>query len=1564
VTTQTKRTCLLVLGIHRSGTSALTRVLSLMGAALPKNIMPPQPDNETGFWEPKRFADLNDQILRELGSGWSDWCSFERDILHHVRIDHYKSEIQRLLTEEYGSADLIVLKDPRLCRFVPLYAEALREAGFRLIPVISLRNPMEVADSLARRDGMPLSKASLLWLRHVLEAEAATRGMKRLVVSFDHLVDNVQDSAERIQAQVGLPWQPVPEDVARQIVSFVTPSQRHHRRSTEEVRQSPLTRHWVAETYEHLLQLANDRSSAVAFTALDRIKAEFDACAPVIQQHSQDARAPLLVEKEVLSAAVSAANAKANDLADTLSKRIAAHAEDTTRAEALSAKLVEVGAHAARIADELAQRDAAASSLALELASLQDQLRETDRQLQQANLNYRMTLDSRSWAITQPLRSLSHQRNRAKVLLGLLPQMRVAKGGYLPLFMKFLSVARIHGLSGVKIRLARFSNAVALHAHSAPEISSRAHERQISKYDLDWQRIVQRQKQGNPSRLLDSGIQVVRGVIPQLYDSISGNALPVISLLTPVYNTENVALQELIECVKNQSYPNWELILVDDASPEPRIKIDLLRYAGSDARIKIILRPKNGGISAATNDALAAATGSYIGMLDHDDILTKDALFEVARVINAWPEVDFIYSDEDKTDGTGRFFEPYFKPDWSPSLLLARMYTSHFSVYRRSIVKEAGGFRSEFDGTQDYDLALRISELTDKVYHIPRILYHWRASATSTAGNLDAKGYAVGRQRKALESALARRTIQGDIHPTIHAGNWRPVFDLPTPAPLISIVIPTAGQRVSVRNKIVSLLINCVSTIIEKSTYPRIEIVTIHNGDLDAETLAYAQSTPQIKLVHYASSTFNLAAKINLGVEQSSGEYVVLLNDDIEVITPDWLESMLRIAQHEDVGAVGAKLFFEHGPVQHVGVVAMDAGLSHAMIGSGATDPGPDLICHLLRDTLGVTGACLMCRRDRYLEVGGFDLAFPLNYNDVDFCLRLRDRGWRNVIEPSAQLYHFESVSKSGTYLTELNCFNERWGQIDDPFYNMNFDRSNPFFRPLPYFHDTPSAYGSWLSKCLAARSPAINGSSVSDFLYSFVTSAYNTDPIYLYELADCVRAQVACKYEWVLLDNGSTRPECREALEKIAIGNSKVRLLRVEDNLGIIGGMAYGLQHAKGEFFLPLDSDDLLTCDALAVMDTYIRRSPAADLFYSDEDKCNGASDRFSPFLKPDWDPVMFFGCCYVAHLCAIRTKKAMELGAYTDPNANGCHDWDTFYRFIRNGGTPVHVPEVVYSWRIHAGSTASADPTVKPFTITSQEFVLNKQIEWQDPSGQIEICENPLYGHTGMWRLQRKKVYAPKTLLLQVGGGNSADMKTDAIPGLVIECVDDELQLERTLLAAASKFDMIAVLTDRVQPINDDWLWEGIGLLEFFKDAVVASGRIVDENGVTLWSGGDFGYHGGGKSTYEGLLPGDSGYHGSAFLQRTVHTFSPHQWVAKSQFITQALSGKQKLSLAQTAGVLAIEAHGHQARIIASPFMMARAASGLTVAPHLSSVPAIAENNRWYPRKMSATNAWTLDH
>ena len=519
---------------------------------------------------------------------------------------------------------------------------------------------------------------------------------------------------------------------------------------------------------------------------------------------------------------------------------------------------------------------------------------------------------------------------------------------------------------------------------------------------------------------------------------------PKVSVVVPMYNTNEIFFKELIESIEKQTYSNWELCLADGSESENE---NLKQYMKNE-KIKYKFLNSNKGISENTNEAIKMATGEYIGFLDHDDILSEDALYEIVKCINENEEAEFIYSDEDKIDQTGERFEPYFKPDYSPETLECNNYITHFVVVKKELIDEVGMLDSKFNGAQDFDFVLRATVKAKRVEHISKVLYHWRVHRDSTANVADAKPYAYEAGVRAVKAHIERCLKKGQVEDGQDVpGIYKIKYEIEG-NPKVSIIIPNKDN--------VNLLKKCIESIQSLTTYKNYEIVIIENNSEKKETLEYYNEitkSENIRVINSGLKEFNYSALINFAVKNVDGEYILQLNNDTKVLTPDWLEIMIGYAQDKNIGAIGARLYYEDKTLQHAGIIIGLSGIAgnmlvnlpfgkHAYFGREAAT----------RNVSAVTGACMFSRRELYEEVGYMDENdFKVAFNDVDFCLKLMEKGYRNLYIPYVELYHYESKSRGYEYSKEkeerfnreAENFKRKWKKyIDyDPYYNINFTR-------------------------------------------------------------------------------------------------------------------------------------------------------------------------------------------------------------------------------------------------------------------------------------------------------------------------------------------------------------------------------------------------------------------------------------------------------------------------------------------------------------------------------------------
>ncbi len=682
------------------------------------------------------------------------------------------------------------------------------------------------------------------------------------------------------------------------------------------------------------------------------------------------------------------------------------------------ARIVELEGQLARALADL-QQQSAAESERVKLAVELDRMRH-----------------SPSWRVTAPLRHAETIGKAAKILFDTVRRQAQARNGYGRALTYYAGMARREGISGIKARFRRVRSGAGF-SDCVP--SDEDYRAWVSEFDT----LGPEQRRRAESLLASLARR------------------PLISIIVPTYNSDPALLREMIESVREQIYPNWELCIADDASTDPAVAESLRAWMAQDARIKVVFRATNGHICAASNSALELAAGEFVALLDHDDIVPAHALLMVARYIDANPGARMLYSDEDKLDSHCLRTTPYFKPDWNPVLFLTQNMFSHLGVFETALVRQVGGFRIGFEGSQDYDLALRCLAVAsaDAVVHIPHVLYHWRITPVSTAGSASNKPYALQAAVRAVNEHLQQTGIAASVEPLFgDSGLLRVQYSTPWPLPKVSIIIPTRDGLALVRQ--------CIDSILQKTTYRNFEIIVVDNGSVEAETLDYFREivTDARVRVLRDESPFNFSALNNGAAAQATGDYLCLLNNDIEVISPDWLNEMVAIASQPGNGAVGAALWYPNNTLQHGGVLIGLGGIAghmHHSLQRGSLGYFNRAVA--VQNLSAVTAACLVIRRSIYEEVGGLNEELAVAFNDIDFCLRVREAGYKNVWTPFAELYHHESATRGSDmssekyqrFLKEIRWMEERWaGHFElDPAYNPNLSLSvtvQPFTLAAP----------------------------------------------------------------------------------------------------------------------------------------------------------------------------------------------------------------------------------------------------------------------------------------------------------------------------------------------------------------------------------------------------------------------------------------------------------------------------------------------------------------------------------
>lgn len=1159
-------TAVLVLGMHRSGTSALTRVLNLLGVELGDDLLPAASgNNETGFWEHQAVVDLHGELMESLGTAWDDPRALPADWQIAAATGDIRARLVDQMSADFGKRSLWGVKDPRMCRFVPLWTGIADDLGVAPAWVIMLRHPMEIVRSLHQRDGMSRGRAYLLWLRYTLEAERTTRGGRRAFVDYTALMADWQSVTRQLARDLEMPLTLDSSKAQAAIDAFLQPQLRHFAFHHEVLSEDPRLARWTGTVYSALVRLASGPNpDADAEKALDSIAAELD----VAGWYYDDAVADAIPREKRLAEEL-------EDLHHRLHERQIWAAEQESRVAERENRIAERDNRIAQRDAELANLHASLADISTSQAQTIQELRRTlvekDAEFSMAqgevarlHQNFRYIGSTWSWQLTRPLRGL------ARIGIGILGTMRLRSFEMVPLtFINIRHLSQGHYVAlnphphivlgtqrgrlptgWIEIRYQIEAKRIAspflfVDQGEGTDESGRfrlpptrngrgraivrlpdrvtslrldpvtfmgefrvgpIHIRELNGFALAaqllWERIAPALKDRDVRRRTWDGLLAAlkRGGLREIKEGLRHQATeplrtyrnwwdtyaalaagdieaierhievmptkPLLSVIMPTYNTAPDVLEKAIQSVRDQLYPNWELCIADDASTRDETLAVIRRHAAEDERIKVVYREKNGHISAASNSALDLATGEFVVLLDHDDELTRHALYLIANELNWHPNADIIYSDEDKIDEAGETDQPYCKPDWSPDMFLAQNYLNHLTAHRRSLVEEVGRFRLGFEGSQDYDLALRIVDRSspDRIRHIPFILYHWRAVSGSVADTEEAKDYALDAARRAIREHLERRGVEAEVVAGEDKYSHRVVYALPKQPPLVSLIVPT-------RNK-ADILKLFVDGLRERTDYENWEMILVDNGSDEAESLEYFKTLaedPRISVMR-DDGPFNYSRLNNRAARSAKGEILGLMNNDIEPIGRDWLTEMVRQALQPGVGAVGAKLYYPNDTLQHGGVIVGLGGVAgHFDKRLPREKRGYFGRAAIVNNFSAVTAACLLTPKKVWEEVGGLDEHhLAVAFNDVDLCLKIRKAGHRIVWTPYAELYHHESVSrgldtapeKVERFAAEVRTMQERWQtRLEaDPYYNPNLTLD--FERP--HLGDPPRATRPW----------------------------------------------------------------------------------------------------------------------------------------------------------------------------------------------------------------------------------------------------------------------------------------------------------------------------------------------------------------------------------------------------------------------------------------------------------------------------------------------------------------------
>ena len=991
------QTVIIVTGMHRSGTSLTASLLQSAGINFGDRLMGEDRGNAKGHFEDLDFVEFHQNVLQSQGISVAGWTEQNK-----IKVQQQYLAPAKALISARGDRSIWGWKDPRTTLFLDFWSRLIPDAKYLFV----YRSPWEVIDSLFRRGDVIFRTnpnfAVAQWCNY---NQAVLDFFQRypeqsLLVDIDSIIQSGDRLIDLINQKFGLKLRS-PESLYQE--SLFTSNIDYHR-------QALITKYFpdAVELYERLQQQANLSSP----TIIEDSEVEF-SYEPWILQDWNDLKLSIS-EKRQLETQLQQTH---QQLAQTNQQLHSTDDELTRTRQQLHST-----------DSELAQTQQQLEQDREKLEQTQQQLNSTDSELAQT----RQQLEQDREKLEQTQKQLQIAQMQADQFKLLVVAMETSKFWKLrKWWFDLKQKTKIAGVDTLYQNYLISQNRLPIEQPAVINVDS---EVPISD-NLQYQ------------KWLEANYPRAAKLKKIAQASFKLAYRPLISIIVPVYNPEATFLRQAIESVLEQVYPNWELCLADDCSTEPEVRSILEEYAERDDRIKVVYRQENGHICRSSNSALELATGEYIALLDHDDLLAPHALARVVQLLDEHPEADFIYSDEDKVDEQNVHKDPFFKPDWCPDSFLARMYTCHLGVYRRSLVTEIGNFRVGFEGSQDYDLVLRITEQTEEIYHIPDILYHWRIHSASTAANAEVKPYAFQAAQKAISEAISRRGEPGKVIMHKLLGIYTVRYKIKEPK-LVSIIIPTKD--------LADTLDVCLKSIFSKTTYQNYEVIVIDNGSTAAKTFKcfeyWQQQQPERFKCYTYDIPFNYSQINNYAVPKAKGDYLLFLNNDTEVITPDWIEAMVEQAQRESIGAVGTLLLYPDDTVQHAGVVlgiGGVAGHSHKNFPASHLGYLGQLIS--TNNYSAVTAACLMCRRDVFEEVGGFETKLAIAFNDVDLCLKIVSRGYRNIYLPHVVLYHYESKSrgyentpaKQARFAKEVNYMKQTWHSFchNDPCYSPHLTK-------------------------------------------------------------------------------------------------------------------------------------------------------------------------------------------------------------------------------------------------------------------------------------------------------------------------------------------------------------------------------------------------------------------------------------------------------------------------------------------------------------------------------------------
>ena len=1035
---------IVVLGMHRSGTSAITRALKVLGVDLGGRLLSAADgddgDNETGFWEDSDFNALNIELLRAIDKDWFYTSPVTQIDLEILNKQGYFLKAETLVKEKLKDRTLLGVKDPRMAKLLPFWKEVFARSDINVNYVLAIRQPLSVVKSIENRGWEGRERLFLLWLNYVIQSLSLTDSTSRVIVDYDHLVRDSANELERMAHSLNLSVDK--KELVYYQSEFLDHDLQHSKYQAQDCDLDSDCPALAAEIYLKLQAVILESGCADDAGFQQQVMQwtdEFDRLGPMLtyidrtlveaiqaagrQRQKESENADLRHE-------VAENHRKLGEVSEILSHR---EHEASDLREEIDALITQVtGIHSStswRITAPIRLVKKTCGALYLSISSKRrnnngfnaDWYLEQNPDVKnrgQDPLAHYLEYGQAAGRAPRPPSFFFRNKSRLQIMALMTSQVIKKTGGIYAVLKKAGGIIQREGWGSVKKHI--------LHSYSVydkPD-TEQNYRNWIDQYD---------------TLTADSRLYLAEKCKKFEHQ-------PVISVVMPVCNANSIWLAEAIDSVRHQIYQNWELCIADDASTDESIRSLLERYAAQDSRIKFVFREKNGHVSAASNSALEIAKGEWIALLDHDDLLSEHALFWIVDCINNNKRVQMIYSDEDKVDGASNRSSPYFKCDWNIDLFYSQNMFSHLGAYKTSLVNSVGGFRVGLEGAQDYDLALRCIEQISQtdIKHIPRVLYHWRIHAESTASSLYAKPHAMIAGEGALNEHFERVGIQATAQ--LLGNGYRTKYALPNTLPLVSLIIPTRDN--------LPVLKRCIKSILNKTSYSNYEILIVDNGSVVPGMIKYfkeIQKNSRIKVIH-TDTPLNASALNNRAAAVAKGDLVCLLSDDIDVISIGWLEEMVSLALQDNAGAIGARLLYPNGTIRHAGIILglgkdRVAGYSHIKGSKSAF--GYFGRSTLMQSVSAVTAACLVISKDIYIDVGGFNEdELGVDFNDVDFCLRVRAAGYKNTWTPFAELYHEDSSlcgyqddsEKRARFEAEVAYMQQTWGDLllADPAYSPN----------------------------------------------------------------------------------------------------------------------------------------------------------------------------------------------------------------------------------------------------------------------------------------------------------------------------------------------------------------------------------------------------------------------------------------------------------------------------------------------------------------------------------------------